>query len=75
MTTLRRAICVSIYKREQARLASQAHAEKGWRLAAEAMGVTWMDRHGVTQAVPPVMTEHLGAFMRLAMEAPRAKIP
>jgi hypothetical protein len=36
---------------------------KGWRLAAEAMGVSWMDRHGTTQAVPPKMTTYLGEIM------------
>ena len=33
---------------------------KGWRLAAEMMGIDWMDRDGLTQAIPPVYTEHIG---------------
>ena len=33
---------------------------KGWRIAAEAMGVEWMDREGTTQAVPPCYTEFVG---------------
>lgn len=32
----------------------------GWRLAAEAMGIDWMDRDGLSQAIPPVFTEYLG---------------
>ena len=34
---------------------------KGWRLAAEAMGIDWMNRGELTQAVPPAYTEFLGA--------------
>ena len=33
---------------------------KGWRIAAQAMGVEWMDRDGVTQAIPPCYTEFIG---------------
>ena len=33
---------------------------KGWHLAAEAMGIDWMNRAELTQAVPPVFTEYLG---------------
>ena len=33
---------------------------KGWRLAAEAMGIDWMNRAELTQAIPPVYTEHIG---------------
>ena len=32
----------------------------GWRLAAEAMGIDWMNRAELTQAIPPVYTEHIG---------------
>ena len=32
----------------------------GWRLAAEAMGIDWMNRDELTQAVPPRFTEHIG---------------
>ena len=40
---------------------------KGWRLAAEAMGVPWMDRYGTTQAIPPVMTAYIGHAMMRAL--------
>ena len=33
----------------------------GWKLAAEAMGIDWMKREELTQAIPPVYTEHIGA--------------
>ena len=33
---------------------------KGWRLAAEGMGIDWMNRQELTQAVPPVYTEFIG---------------
>ena len=32
----------------------------GWRLAAQAMGIDWMNREELTQAVPPCFTEHIG---------------
>ena len=32
----------------------------GWKLAAEAMGIDWMKRGELTQAIPPVYTEHIG---------------
>ncbi len=32
----------------------------GWKVAAEAMGIDWMRRSELTQAIPPVMTEYLG---------------
>ena len=35
----------------------------GWKLAAEAMGIDWMNRDELTQAIPPVMTEHIGRQM------------
>lgn len=34
----------------------------GWRIAAEAMDVGWMRRYETTQAVPPIMTEHIGRW-------------
>ncbi len=34
----------------------------GWHLAAEAMGIDWMNRATLTQAIPPVMTEHIGRW-------------
>lgn len=33
---------------------------KGWRLAAEAMGIDWMNREELTQAIPPAYTRFIG---------------
>ncbi len=33
---------------------------KGWHKAAEAMGINWMKREELTQAIPPVYTEFIG---------------
>lgn len=43
----------------QANGVAVGHA-KGWHLAAEAMGIDWMRREELTQAVPPVYTEFIG---------------
>ena len=40
---------------------------KGWRLAAEAMGIDWMKRDELTQAVPPIYTEFIGRQMLLVL--------
>lgn len=32
----------------------------GWKLAAEAMGIDWMKRDELTQAIPPAFTEYIG---------------
>ena len=40
---------------------------KGWRLAAEAMGIDWMKRDELTQAIPPAYTEFIGwQLLRIA---------
>ena len=36
---------------------------KGWHLAAEAMGIDWMKRDELTQAIPPVYTEFIGGVL------------
>lgn len=37
---------------------------KGWRLAADAMGIDWqVTRDELTQMVPPIYTEHVGKFL------------
>ena len=33
---------------------------KGWKLAAEAMGIDWMKRDELTQAIPPAYSEFIG---------------
>ena len=40
---------------------------KGWRLAAEAMGIDWMKRDELTQAIPPVFTEFIGRHLLRAL--------
>ena len=32
----------------------------GWKLAAEAMGIDWMNRDELAQAIPPCFTEYIG---------------
>jgi DNA (cytosine-5)-methyltransferase 1 len=41
---------------------------KGWRLAAEAMGIDWMDRGGLTQAIPPAFAEFIGRRLILEVQ-------
>lgn len=35
----------------------------GWLLAAKAMGIDWMNRDELTQAIPPVYSEYMGRYM------------
>ncbi len=42
---------------------------KGWRLAAEAMGIDWMKREELTQAIPPAFTECIGRQLHLTLAA------
>lgn len=35
---------------------------------SEAMGIDWMDRDGLTQAIPPAYTEHIGEYLMRAIE-------
>jgi DNA (cytosine-5)-methyltransferase 1 len=35
---------------------------------AEAMGIDWMDREGLAQAIPPAYTEHIGGYLMRALE-------
>ncbi len=41
---------------------------KGWRLAAEAMGIDWMKREELTQAIPPAYTEFIGRQLLEALK-------
>ena len=40
---------------------------KGWRLAAEEMGIDWMKREELTQALPPVYCEFIGRQLLKAL--------
>ena len=42
----------------------------GWRLAAEAMGIDWMNRAELTQAIPPCYTEYVGAAFLARCQRP-----
>lgn len=35
--------------------------------AADAMGIDWMDKHGLNEAIPPAYTEYLGLQLRAAL--------
>ena len=43
---------------------------RGWRLAAEAMGIDWMNRAELTQAIPPCFTEYIGAALLARCQRP-----
>ena len=40
----------------------------GWRLAADVMGIDWMNRNELTQAIPPIMTWHIGRQLMTLLE-------
>jgi DNA (cytosine-5)-methyltransferase 1 len=37
--------------------------------AEEALGIDWMDRYGLSQAIPPAYTEFIGAQLLDALRA------
>ena len=43
----------------------------GWRLAAEGMGIDWMKRSELTQAIPPAYTEYIGKHLIAAISGVR----
>lgn len=51
----------------QASGVADGHAA-GWHIAADAMGIDWMNRATLTQAIPPVMTEYIGRQLLNLME-------
>ena len=48
------------YERVPFSVPTVLHDAVGWRIAAEAMGIDWMKRDELTQAIPPMYTEHIG---------------
>ncbi len=42
-------------------------------LAREVMGIDWMTRDEVSQAIPPAMTEHIGGYLMAALDDDRAR--
>ena len=40
--------------------------------AAEAMGIDWMTRDEMTQAIPPAYTEHIGGYLMAELETRKA---
>jgi DNA (cytosine-5)-methyltransferase 1 len=42
---------------------------KNAALWAEAMGIDWMTKHGLAQAIPPAYTEHIGHYLMAALSA------
>ncbi|MDE3097425.1 MAG: DNA cytosine methyltransferase [Chloroflexota bacterium] len=48
--------------------AALRHA-RGWRVAAELMGIDWMTRDELTQAIPPAYTEYIGRHLLDAVRA------
>lgn len=48
---------------EYIHIAGHGHAEQ-WR---KAMGIDWMSRDGLSQAIPPAYTEYIGAYLLQAL--------
>lgn len=44
----------------------------GWNYACNAMGIDWMKRAELSQAIPPAYTEYIGAYL---LEAIGARVP
>lgn len=44
----------------------------GWQQAAEAMGIDWMTREELTEAIPPAYTEYIGQHLLAAVAATSA---
>ena len=47
----------------------------GWRQAGDAMGIDWMNRAELTQAIPPAYTEFIGRWLLSASSPPRPDSP
>jgi DNA (cytosine-5)-methyltransferase 1 len=51
---------------------SELRAAKTLPQAREAMGIDWMEWDGLTQAIPPAYTEHIGHYLMAAVTAEQA---
>jgi DNA (cytosine-5)-methyltransferase 1 len=60
-----------VYGRELYRRRQDGERERGAggvQLIREVMGINWMTRDELSQAIPPAYTEHVGHFLRQAVE-------